>query len=44
MERGKPPKKFWKERKKARRKIETKLGIANYWRLLMPSEPCRHKI
>jgi len=32
------------ERKKARRKIQTKLGIANYWRLLMPSEPCRHKI
>jgi hypothetical protein len=32
------------ERKKERKKIQRKLGIKTYWRLLMPSEPYRHKI
>lgn len=42
---GKGVKKIWKERKKGRKKkIEMKLVIKTYWRLLMLSEPCRHKI
>jgi hypothetical protein len=47
---GKDLKKIWKERKKQTnkqkkeeiRKIKAKLGIKTYWRLLMPSETCRH--
>ena len=42
MERERPEENL--ERKKERRKIQTKLRIKIYWRLLMPSEPCRHKI
>ena len=30
--------------KKERRKIQRKLGIKIYWRLLMLSVPCRHKL